>query len=47
MRTWLCVENGEAFVVMADTLEEAQQYAALYDGHVVQEVTCEPSDTSA
>lgn len=35
MLKWLCYEEGSIFYVEARTREEAQAFAALYDGHVV------------
>ena len=39
MKTYLCIENGEEFTVKAESLEQAQEYAALYGGRVLQELT--------
>ncbi|HEX5337942.1 MAG TPA: hypothetical protein VFW53_05865 [Gallionella sp.] len=35
MLKWLCYEESSVFYVEADTREEAQAFAALYNGRVV------------
>jgi hypothetical protein len=35
MSQWLCYEDSSTFYVEAETREEAQIFASLYDGHVV------------
>lgn len=39
MLKWLCYEDSNVFYVEANTREEAQAFAALYNGHVVCPVT--------
>lgn len=38
-KTYLCIEDGEQFTVEADSIGQAEKFAALYGGYVVRELT--------
>tara|TARA_R110000772_G_C13310268_1_gene440065 strand:+ start:12726 stop:13031 length:306 start_codon:yes stop_codon:yes gene_type:complete len=38
MTQWLCVEDGEEFTLQAETLQEAQEYASIYNAEVINEL---------
>lgn len=38
MKTYLCIEHGEKFLIDAENMEEAKEVAAMYGGSVIEEV---------
>tara|TARA_R110000868_G_scaffold60809_1_gene185197 strand:+ start:48 stop:170 length:123 start_codon:yes stop_codon:yes gene_type:complete len=38
MKIYLCIEHGDKFVVYADSLEQARQYALEYGGEAIKEL---------
>ena len=38
MQKYLCIEDGEHFIVEAKDWEEAQESAAMYNGQVIEEM---------
>tara|TARA_R100000234_G_scaffold85831_1_gene54765 strand:+ start:223 stop:342 length:120 start_codon:yes stop_codon:yes gene_type:complete len=38
MKEYLCIEDGEHFIVEAEDMEEAQESAAMYNGQVIKEL---------
>jgi hypothetical protein len=43
-REYMCIENGENFIVDANSLTEAGEAAAVYGGSVIGEVLNSESD---
>lgn len=39
MKTYLCIEDNEQFLLDAKNLAQAQEDAALYNGSVIRELT--------
>ena len=37
LKTFLCIEHGEKFVIDAVDIEEAREFAAMYGGEVIEE----------
>lgn len=37
LKTFLCIEHGEKFIIDAVDLKEAQELAAMYGGEVIEE----------
>ena len=37
MKTYLCIADGEKFLIQAKSLKSAEQDARLYNGEVIQE----------
>ena len=38
MKKYLCIEDGEHFIIEAKDWEEAQESAAMYNGQVIEEM---------
>jgi len=41
-REYLCIEHGDYFTVVAESLAQASEYASLYGGEAIREL--KPSD---
>ena len=39
MKTFLCIEDNEQFLMDAENLAQAQEDAAMYNGSVIRELT--------
>jgi hypothetical protein len=38
MKLWLCIEDGEQFVIEAETYQQAKEDAGLYNAEVIKEI---------
>ena len=38
MNEYLCIENGEKFIIEAKDWEDARETAAMYNAHVIEEM---------
>ena len=38
MKEYLCIEDGEKFIIEANNWEEAQESAAMYNAQVIEEM---------
>lgn len=45
MAKFLCQEHGEQFIVEAETKEQAQEYAEMYGGECIRQLTKKEVDS--
>lgn len=38
MKTYLCIEHGEKFLIDAKDINEAKEFAQMYGGSVIREI---------
>ena len=38
MKEYLCIEDGEKFIIKAESWEEARETAAMYNAQVIEEM---------